>query len=470
MDTGRYPNMIRVFRHYIPRTQLVLCAVESALLFGSVYAAVAIVFHDVSGRLLVGDLWVKALTFTIVTMLLMTMTGLYQRWLRDDMRGLLFRMSVALVLGLVTMVALQNLAPSMSIGAGAFGVSFALAAAGILGFRAAVYHFADSSLFRRRVLVLGSGERAAQMRQLRRRSDYHDMELVGFLALDDERTAIEPERLVGHGRASLPERVAALDIEQMIVAVDEGVELPLSEILECKLSGVEILELSAFFEQQTGRVPTDALEPRRLVFEEGFVQAVVKSYVHRTFDLVLGSLALFFAWPAMLLTALAIVIESRGHGPVFYRQIRIGRGGRHFEILKFRSMRVDAEASGAQWAKLNDDRVTRVGEFIRKSRLDETPQLLNVLRGDMSFVGPRPERPEFVERLSEVVPYYDLRHCINPGITGWAQICYPYGSSDEDARRKHEYDIYYIKNYSVFLDLTILIQTAQVILWGQGAR
>jgi exopolysaccharide biosynthesis polyprenyl glycosylphosphotransferase len=218
-------------------------------------------------------------------------------------------------------------------------------------------------------------------------------------------------------------------------------------------------------------VKIDALQPTRMILLDGFSQAVLRSYSKRLSDLVASVVGLVLAAPVMLVAALAIYIESGGRGPIFYRQERVGRNGRVFQIIKFRSMRVDAEKLGVpQFAARNDPRVTAVGRFIRKTRIDELPQLFNVLKDEMSFVGPRPERPQFVEALSRKIPYYALRHRVNPGITGWAQISYPYGATEQDARAKLEYDLYYIKNYSLFLDLTIIFQTIQVILWGEGAR
>jgi exopolysaccharide biosynthesis polyprenyl glycosylphosphotransferase len=220
-----------------------------------------------------------------------------------------------------------------------------------------------------------------------------------------------------------------------------------------------------------GKVNLDTLKPSGIVFTDDFSGAVLNGRVHRLFDLVVAGVVLTMAVPIMLAAALAILIESRGRGPVLYKQKRVGRNGQTFEILKFRSMRVGAEKSGnAQWATVNDARATRVGGFIRKSRIDELPQVLNVLRGDMSFVGPRPERPEFVQQLEKTIPYYRLRHSVNPGITGWAQIHYPYGASERDAREKLRYDLYYIKNFGSSLDIQILVNTAAVVLWGRGAR
>jgi len=237
------------------------------------------------------------------------------------------------------------------------------------------------------------------------------------------------------------------------------------------MDGIQIVDVVGFFERQTGRINVDALNPSTMVFADGFIQAVLKSYVHRVFDLLISISVLIITLPIMLVAAILIWLESRCREPVLYRQTRVGRNGKLFRILKFRSMSVDAETSGgARWAVPGDTRITPVGGLLRNSRIDELPQLINVLKGEMSFVGPRPERPEFVDDLVNEIPFYDLRHRVNPGITGWAQICYPYGASREDAKDKLEYDLYYIKNYSLFLDLTILIQTAQVILWGKGAR
>ena len=206
-----------------------------------------------------------------------------------------------------------------------------------------------------------------------------------------------------------------------------------------------------------------------MIFTDGFTQAVLKQTEKRIVDVVASAGLLAVSLPVLLLTAIAIKLE--GPGSIFYRQERVGLRGKPFMVYKFRSMREDAEGDGvAVWAKADDDRVTKVGAFIRKSRIDELPQLFNVLKGDMSFVGPRPERPEFVEQLSQAIPYYDLRHHVKPGITGWAQVSYPYGASIKDSREKLQYDLYYLKNYSVFLDINIVLLTIQVILWGKGAR
>ncbi|MFO1421972.1 MAG: TIGR03013 family XrtA/PEP-CTERM system glycosyltransferase, partial [Candidatus Competibacteraceae bacterium] len=226
-----------------------------------------------------------------------------------------------------------------------------------------------------------------------------------------------------------------------------------------------------FFERETGRIQLDALRPSSMIFSEGFQQALLKRTAKRLFDIVASLLLLALTWPFMCAATLAIWIESGGRGPILYRQTRVGFKDRLFEVIKFRSMRVDAEKDGVpRWAGKGDSRVTRVGAVLRETRVDELPQLFNVLRGDMSFVGPRPERPQFVAELNRKIPYYSMRHMVNPGITGWAQICYPYGASEQDAREKLQYDLFYIKNYSFFFDVVILLQTVHTILWGAGAR
>jgi sugar transferase (PEP-CTERM system associated) len=255
----------------------------------------------------------------------------------------------------------------------------------------------------------------------------------------------------------------------MVIAIDDRRKgLPVNEILDCKMEGIRILEEGTFLERQLGKIRLDALHPSQVIFSDGFTQAVLKKTEKRILDVAIASLLLLVSMPLFLLAAMAIFLESGG--PVLYRQQRVGLRGQTFDIFKFRSMRVDAERNGPVWAAQGDSRTTRVGRIIRRFRIDELPQLLNVLKGDMSFVGPRPERPEFVADLARAIPYYELRHHVKPGITGWAQISYPYGASIKDAREKLQYDLYYLKNYSIFLDINILLQTAQVILLGKGVR
>jgi sugar transferase (PEP-CTERM system associated) len=245
--------------------------------------------------------------------------------------------------------------------------------------------------------------------------------------------------------------------------------MPIQELLKCKLQGIRVLELSSFFERENGHLQLDSMNASWMILSDGFHQGMLRDTVKRLFDLLVSSAMLVVCLPVMALTALLIKLESPG--PVLYRQERVGQGCRSFTILKFRSMCVDAEKDGTpRWARQNDSRVTLTGRFIRRTRIDELPQIFNVFFGDMSFVGPRPERPYFVQDLTQKIPYYGVRHTVKPGITGWAQVRYPYGASEEDAMHKLQYDLYYVKNHSLFLDLMILFQTAQVVLWGRGVR
>jgi sugar transferase (PEP-CTERM system associated) len=237
------------------------------------------------------------------------------------------------------------------------------------------------------------------------------------------------------------------------------------------MSGTMVLDLLSFFEKETSRVKLDVLHPSWIFFSDGFRLSGMALYAKRLLDLSVALFILLLSWPFMLLVALAIWIESRGRGPILFHQVRVGLNGRPFRVHKFRSMSTDAEADGvARWATKNDNRITRVGAVIRKTRLDELPQVFNVLRGEMSLVGPRPERPEFVEQLEKEIPFYSERHRVKPGLTGWAQLSYPYGATMEDARHKLEFDLYYVKNASAFLDLIILLETVEVVLWGKGAH
>jgi sugar transferase (PEP-CTERM system associated) len=261
------------------------------------------------------------------------------------------------------------------------------------------------------------------------------------------------------------------DVDEIVVAMDDRRQgFPMHELLECRLAGIEILELPSFLERETGKVRLDVLNPSWIIFGDGFRASHTQQLLARGLDLTASLGLLLFAAPLMVLSILAIKLEDGLHAPVFYRQKRVGFRGRVFDVLKFRSMRLDAEKDGAVYATRNDPRVTRFGTIMRKTRIDELPQLLNVLTGEMSFVGPRPERPEFVGDLEQKIPYYRERHTVKPGITGWAQLCYPYGSSEKDTIEKLQYDLYYVKNRSLLFDLVILVQTVEVVLWGKGAR
>lgn len=326
--------------------------------------------------------------------------------------------------------------------------------------------------FRRRILVIGTGERARHLRDLFRRSDRRLAELH-FLSEEylggqpHASSASDPIKTLP-GAQSVEELEDSLHIDQVVVAVDEASDLNFDRLLPWKANGVPVFDFSSFLERETGRVDLRWTQSDWLLYSEGFRFGWLDAAIKRLLDIVISAGMLLVALPVLAIVAAGIKFED--FGPVFYRQERVSRGGRTFHILKFRTMRVDAEKSGAQWASENDPRITRVGHFLRRSRIDEVPQLINVLRGEMSLVGPRPERPCFVEKLNANIRLYHLRHSVKAGVTGWAQINYPYGASIEDTERKLEYDLYYLKHFSVLRDISIMLQTFRVLVFAQGSR
>jgi sugar transferase (PEP-CTERM system associated) len=280
-----------------------------------------------------------------------------------------------------------------------------------------------------------------------------------------------PKRSLLSRSSSLSDTAYAQKVNEIIIAVQErrGGVLPMRELLDCKLSGINVLDLASYFERALGQIRLDSLKAGWLIFGEGFRQGYLRTSVKRVFDIVAASILLLLTLPVMLVTALLIVLENGF--PIFYVQERVGLNGRLFKVVKFRSMRRDAESDGKpRWAQANDDRITRIGRVIRKVRIDELPQLYSVLMGDMSLVGPRPERQYFVDKLTRDIPFYAVRHSVKPGVTGWAQVSYPYGASVNDSIQKLQYDLYYVKNHTLFLDIVILFETVGVVLTGKGAQ
>ena len=415
--------------------------------------------------------WTRTLVFGCCVIAAMVAMGLFSRRLRDRMPGIVLRITVSVgVGGLLAGLLLEPL-PSYRIGPNFLAAILGAAWMLLVLTRICSAALADRDVFKRRVLALGTGANAAHILRLRRRTDQRGFKIIGFVPLKYEARAVPEERLIAT-TMSLSEIASTQEIDEIIVAMDDRRrQFPLAELLECRLAGIEVTELSTFLERETGKIHLEILTPSWMIFGSGFRHDFLRRWSERAFDLVVSLGLLMVTWPLMLLTVLAIKIEDGLEAPVLYRQKRVGYAGRVFEVFKFRSMQVDAERDGkARWAEADDPRVTRVGAFIRKTRIDELPQLVNVLKGRMSFVGPRPERPEFVTQLVEHIPYYHERHSVKPGITGWAQLCYPYGASEHDAIEKLQYDLYYVKNHGLLFDILILLQTAEVILFGRGAR
>ncbi len=461
--------MIRLFGHYISKTYLLLGLLEFLLFFfaldvgfytrfGFDYASDEVVNSSLTG-----------LFYAVFLVSSMTAVGLYQPGLTLN-ASLLVRLGLAFLFSSMAMSLLFYGFPELFLGRGVMAWAMAYSLFGVLLLRFVFFRLVGEEAVKRRVLVLGTGTNAASILE-HSRTPNTTYSVVGFVPLDQRENQV-PEDAWLRPAASLHELAVSEDALEIVVALDDRRQtLPVDDILDCKMAGIRILDLLSFFEKEALRIEINHLHPSWIFFSEGFNLHGFHQDIKRLSDLLVAGIMLLVASPLMVAVAVAILVESRGRGPIFYRQTRTGRGGQPFKLNKFRSMRTDAEADGvARWAQENDDRVTRVGAFIRKTRLDELPQLFNVLRGEMSLVGPRPERPEFIEQLAEQIPYYNERHRVKPGITGWAQLCYPYGSTTEDAKQKLQYDLYYVKNASAFLDLIILLETVEVVLWRKGAR
>ncbi|PID59973.1 MAG: hypothetical protein CSB44_12240 [Gammaproteobacteria bacterium] len=454
---------------------LLLALLEFCICVAAVYVAVYVRFDgsQITEIESIRSPVMTSLLFGIVMPVTMMTMGLYQSRFRGGILGVFLRSVIGFFVGAAILALLYYLIPPLYLGRGVFAMAIVIAFFVVGTIRPMFFHYVDKDILKVRVLVLGAGDRAASIqRRLRRRADRRGFRILGYVPLPtDTQRALDNSDVVELGERTLLAYAIENEVDEVVVAADDRRSgMPLEQLLECKLYGVDVLELLSFFEREQGKLPLDILRPDWLIYSDGFERGTLRDVIKRVFDIIASLVILILTWPLMLLTMLAIKVEEGLNAPVFYRQVRVGYLGKPFRLLKFRSMRVDAEKAGAQWATLNDSRVTRVGSFIRKTRIDELPQLLNVFRGDMSFVGPRPERPEFVEELSESIPYYRERHAVKPGITGWAQVCYPYGASLQDSVQKQEFDLFYIKNHTIFLDLLILGQTAEVVLFGKGAR
>lgn len=457
---------MRIFKHYVQLPVMLLGAIEGVLLIGAVYAGVWIRFENMD---MIGPIYQRPLAFAVVVSISMIAMGLYQTRAYPEKLNMLIRLGASFVLAAVLIALLFYLVPNLYLGRGALAITFVVGYFSLCIVRLLLYSVVDENFFKPRVLVFGAGEKAANLMNITGNSERHS-NVLGFIrSSGDIETRVDPADIIDYP-ARLVDFAGENSIDEIVVAIDDRRRgLPVQELLDCRIGGIRVTDALTYFERETGKVKLDLLYPSWMIFSEGFGKSRFQAISERIFDILASLLLLLFTWPIMLIVAIAVVIDDGW--PILYRQLRVGYQGRKFEVMKFRSMRRDAEKDGvAKWAARDDDRITRVGRVIRKFRLDELPQIINVLRGDMSFVGPRPERPDFVDELSQRIPYYRERHCVKPGITGWAQLKYEYGASQQDALEKLQYDLYYVKNHTLLLDLMILLQTAEVILWRTGAR
>lgn len=454
--------MLRVFHHWFSGRKLVFFLAETSAIAMACAVGAVLFAHALapSGAREIFKTGWPALIFLTVGAVMAFQFALYLLDLynlkvagEDRTRGMRMMKAAgaaALLLAVLTAVSHLTLPPGAAMGA-AMGAVF-----GVLVVRAALNRVVGQAA---KVLIVGDGLKARALAQALHDEGEDSFQILSFLP---------PSRFAGDPKA-LCDAAKALKADYVVTAVDDargGVSG--DALLECRLAGLNVFEAPRFMERVLRRLPVNALRASDLAFDDEMQVQSARSFFKRAFDIAVALGLLFFAWPVMLVISILIKLDSKG--PIFYRQERTGLGGESFFLWKFRSMRTDAEKDGAVWAKQNDDRVTRIGKFIRKTRIDEIPQIFNVLAGEMSFVGPRPERPVFVNELKQKIPFYALRDAVKPGLTGWAQIRYPYGASVEDAKNKLEYDLYYIKNGSLFLDVACIFHTVRHVLVGRGAR
>jgi sugar transferase (PEP-CTERM system associated) len=456
---------MQVFNRHVSTRGLTVFAAELLLISGSVALAATL---QGSTDLATG-IWKVGLV-TLVCQLCLYYNDFYDLTLVHSNRELIVRLLQAVGAASIVLAILYLVAPALMIGDGIFVSALFVFVVGILGWRLLFNSLTRSLRLEERILVVGTGETARTVtRQILAQRDFA-YRVIGFIDDDPRRIG---ERLVNPGiigtPLDIPRLVSQHQVDRIIVGLsDRRGKLPVDELLQAKMSGVRVEDATTTYERVTGKILIDGLRPSWLIFSDGFRVSRLTRWMKRGIDLGLSVALAVVSAPLMLLTAIAIAIESGL--PVLYCQERVGENGRRFTLCKFRSMRTDAEQAGTPvWATDGDSRVTRVGRIIRTTRLDELPQLWNVVRGDMSFVGPRPERPFFVDELTRQIPFYQQRHAVKPGLTGWAQVKYRYGSTIEDATEKLRYDLYYIKHLSVFFDLTIVFDTVKVVLFRKGA-
>ena len=468
---------IRIFRHYIHTPFLISAILEAVAIGVAAYTAYFTrygVFPDFSQH------FPFALTFAVTNLFFMAAVGVYEAQLREGYLGVMLRTGVAVfLLGTLGMAVILYFTPGISEDRSVLLFAAIEAFAFLALIRWLAISLIDERFMKNRVVVLGAGERALKIAsRMRRRSDRRAFVLMGFIQQQgtEDHVSEYGAKVIPYPSTTLLEYCEAQDIDEIVVAADDrradstNSPLPFNELMECRLSGIDVCEVQNFVEREAGKLDIDLLQRSWIVYSDGFITSWYGAFLKRSFDIFAALTLLVLLSPLFLLAGLMVAATDGFKGPIFYRQERVGKDGKVFTLYKFRTMRVNAEDSGAVWADHNDPRTTRVGRFLRRSRLDELPQLFNVLAGRMSMVGPRPERPVFVDYLQDKLPFYEQRHRVKPGITGWAQLCYPYGASVNDSKEKLQYDLYYLKNHSILLDLIILLQTVEVVLIGEGAR
>lgn len=463
--------ILRIFNKDLPLHNLLFVIGEGVLIYTAILLAVVLRFGDPQQVLTSNEILGKALLITLVFQLCLYFNDLYNLRVTDNFIELGLRLMCAVGIASITLAVIYFGFPALLLGHGVFLISLCFLAILVVSWRYAYNWILKKSLFTEKIFILGSGKLSRKiLQQLNRRRD-SGYELAGLITMTNDPSIEAPQGVpLFRYNGDFTCLAQSQRVDQIIVAMDDRRgQLPVDELLQCKMHGIEILEGVPFYEKLTGQILIESLNPSFLVYSDGFRKSRITRLVKRLTDMVVAALGLLLSSPLAIVIALAIKLDSTG--PAIFRQKRYGEAGRTFELCKFRSMVADAEAAcGHTWARDNDCRVTRVGRILRKYRLDEIPQMWNVLKGEMSFVGPRPERPEFVKGLKELIPYYMERHAVKPGITGWAQVSFGYGASVSDALEKLRYDLFYIKNMSFLMDLIIIFKTVKTVLQNKGAR
>jgi sugar transferase (PEP-CTERM system associated) len=462
--------MIRLFKHYVPHAVLFLGLLDFILLLCAAETGWVLRAHQIGMEVeSIRERAAPLLSFAVSLQVAMIAVGVYGVEALQSLRFAVARLIVAISLGVIFLSVLYFLIPGMTLWRSNSLYAMGFAFLFLLALRMLLGSMIGGEAFKRRLIVLGAGPRAERIRQLEQQRGSGFL-IVGYIGMNDG-PQIVAEAINRTAIYNLADFVVKLSASEVVLALEERRNaLPMQDLIRIKTTGVHVNDMSTFLERETGRVDLDTVNPSWLIFSDGFSAGRrISSFAKRLFDIVASAILLILTGPIIAIAAIWVKLDSKG--PAFYVQQRVGLYGQEFQIIKLRTMRQDAELHGqAIWAEVDDPRITRLGYWLRKLRIDELPQTWTVLKGEMSFVGPRPERRQFVEGLEQQLRYYAERHMVKPGITGWAQINYPYGASIEDARHKLEYDLYYAKNYTPFLDLLILLQTLRVILWPEGAR
>jgi sugar transferase (PEP-CTERM system associated) len=460
--------MVRIFNHYVRGSAL--RGIFFDLILVALVALVAVGFSLGSLAKAVPLAGTHVVSFAACLFVINSASGLYESAGNGSLSQSMARALLVLFVALPLTYAIFGLLPPNFADRTSVQLSMMVGVTALILRRAYLSHASNDAARRTRILIFGSGPAALVVGNTLRAAD-PNAEIVGFVTGPNEKEAAVPAQELLELTDTLPRMALQLGVDEIVVALTErrSGSMPLRQLLDCKVSGIKVYDLNTHFEKTLGQIRVDFLSASWLIFGDGFNQGSWRTAVKRVFDIVCSAILFVVAAPIMLVTAVLIKLESPGG--IYYTQERVGLDGRPFDVIKFRSMRNDAERDGKPvWAQANDARVTRVGAVIRKLRVDELPQIFNVLKGEMSLVGPRPERPFFVEQLTQEIPFYALRHSVKPGVTGWAQVRYPYGATVEDSVQKLQFDLYYVKNHTLFLDLVVLMETVGVVLTGKGAR